>query len=202
MTYEEKKARFIAAVRAEAMKQSIQINSDTEAYIESELAKAEKELRFETEAELRSKMNRLSRETGLSISNAQREADAALHACRYEIEEAVFSRVKEKLAAFRTTDEYDAYLAQGAGQLNSLFFRGDNIKLYYAPQDEDRLKKIIPMIEANVEALPSDSIKLGGFRAECMEKKLAVDDTLDTALEQQRERFRAIPELRLDGALG
>lgn len=202
MTYEEKKARFIAAVRAEAMKQSIQINKATDEYIESELEKAEKALRLETEAELRSKMNRLSREIGLSISNAQREADAELHACRSEIEKTVFSRVREKLAVFRTTDEYDAYLAQCARQLNRLFDRGDNVKLYYAPFDESRLKRFIPLIDANIEALSSDSIKLGGFRAECAEKKLAIDDTLDIALEQQRERFRAIPGLRLDGTPG
>jgi hypothetical protein len=54
------------------------------------------------------------------------------------------------------------------------------------------------MIAARTEVVPSDSIRLGGFRAECAEKKLAADDTLDTALERQRERFRANPELRAD----
>lgn len=201
MTYDEKKSRFIAAVRAEAMKQSEQINSAVEAYIKSELAKAEEELRYETEAEVRSKMNKLRREIGLEVSSAQREADAELHACRLEIEEAVFNAVKEKLAAFRQTDAYNTYLTQGADKLNELFAPGDEVKLFYAPFDEEKLPMLRSAIKANVEAAADESIELGGFRAECRARRLAVDDTLDSALEQQRDSFRMIPELRLEGPL-
>ena len=198
MTYEERKSRFMAAVRAEAMKQSEQINRSTEDYIEGELAKAEQELRYETDADVRSRITKLRREIGLSISDAQRTADAELYACRSGIEEEVFAEVRLKFANFRSTDAYDGYLAAGAELLNGIFGAGDSVTLYYMPGDEGRIDKIRKMIAARTEAVPSDSIRLGGFRAECAERKLAVDDTLDTALERQRERFRANPELRVD----
>ena len=197
MTYEEKRSRFIAAVRAEAMKQSEHIQSSVEALIESELAKAEEELRRETEAEVRTKINKIRRETGATVSSAQREADAEIYRCRAEIEESVFALVKKKLEKFRQTKEYDAYLAQGAEKLNELFGTDDTVKLYYAPFDEGMLETLKMLIKAKVEATADQCIELGGFRVECAGKRLAVDDTLDTALELQRERLRTIPELRL-----
>jgi hypothetical protein len=198
MTYEERKSRFMAAVRAEAMKQSEQINRATEDYVDGELAKAEEEVRYETEAEVRSKMTKLRREIGLSISTAQRGADSELYACRAEIEEKVFDDVKTRLGGFRATADYDLYMTDGAEHLNELFDAEDEIEFYYASYDESKLEALTKLIRARVTAKASDKIKLGGFRAECIKKKLAVDYTLDTALEHQRENFRTIPELRLD----
>ncbi len=202
MTYEERISRFMAAVRAEAVKQSSQINSATEDYIQSELAKAEEELRYETESEVRSRMIKLRREIGLSISTAQRAADAELYACRAEIEEGVFSEVRNRLASFRRTAGYDEYLTRCAEGLRGMFGEGDSLTLYYMQGDEgkfDLLKTIISSItSARFEIVPSDKIKLGGFTVECAEKKLAVDCTLDGALEGQHEMFRKIPELRVD----
>jgi len=197
MTYEEKKSRFIAAIRAVAMKESEEIISAVQAYIETELAKAEEELRRETEAEVRSKISKIRRQTGAQISAAQRDAEDELYRCRAEIEEAVFEGVKKKILAFRQTKEYDGYLAQGAEFLNKYFGSDDEVKLFYAPGDEGKLEMLKSIIKASVEALPDEKISLGGFRAECRAKRLAIDDTLDTALEQRRERFRSIPELRL-----
>ena len=146
-------------------------------------ADAQREAGIVREQELKE----LQSEHAIRLSKAHEETNRKLMAKRKELSDLVFQSAKDEIKAFTKKDEYRDYLKKKASALakrsytEAVFFVGkedaslqDDIKEAYGKE-----------CEVQVDA----DIILGGLRLECAGLGIVIDETFDTALEEQKDWF-------------
>lgn len=109
-------------------------------------------------------------------------------ALRHELEEQIFSVVLEQLDSYTKSDAYRkdmlAHAAEDAviiGELPMILsLRSEDLPLL-GPE----LKAALPFISV----VTDDHIKIGGYLLACCERNIVIDHTLDTRLNEEKERF-------------
>jgi len=193
---EEKLRLFLEAINNYAEKQRLNILYDTDQYTSGELEKAEAEA-------LRDAYIHISNETAEVRASVVRELSARELAVRRRlfeeraaIEEEVFAEAKKRLLAFAAGDKYDEYLnrsAQKAAQMLSPV----GVTVRVRPTDVCK-SALLTAIIPGCTVVTDHIIAVGGFTAEDAEKGVLIDMTLDSRLEQQREKFRRTAGLTIE----
>lgn len=152
------------------------------------LEEIEKEAQRNAQLVLDQEKSEISSDMAIEKSRVSVDTTRRLIAKREEYSQQVFSAVKAKLIAFTEGKDYAEYLQKKAALLASAMHMDDGV--FYVREVDlkygDALKKGYGKA---CEVKASDTIEVGGFRFAQAAKGMEVDETFDSALNDQREWF-------------
>lgn len=127
-----------------------------------------------------------------SLSQKEMELRHRLVSKRDELAERVFQDAREQLKAFAAGDAYIPYLKNMLGKAAASGLFGDvkeETLLRVSLRDMEHQSVIREAFGLPCRIAADDAIRLGGFIAENTGKGLALDETLDRRLEEQKQWF-------------
>ena len=99
----------------------------------------------------------------------------------------VFSEAKAKLVEFTTSKEYVDFMLAKAKKVGAYHLTQST--MYVKKQDLELKDQLAKAYGSEIEIVASDSLEIGGLIVENSESKLVIDESLDTALENQKDWF-------------
>lgn len=187
MTHEEKLGIFYDLSMESAKAQCEEMLSGYRANLEKEFAE-HRSLKESSAAErLGTETVALERELKRDLSDRQNELRRKLAESQDEVKDAIFTRASEKLAAFRETPEYRSWLFNKVKGIKE-FADKDEVTVYIDPEDAEYLDAI----GASADILPVISRESfgGGIRAVIRSRKILIDNSFDTLLAEEKDRYR------------
>ncbi|WP_312642959.1 hypothetical protein [Hydrogenoanaerobacterium sp.] len=189
---EEKRklGRFEEEIMGDVAQICKEVEDEIEAYRTGELGKHEDDTLAETYHIIQSEVSEISVEGTKDFSRKKMELKKKLYVKRDEYNKLIFAEARIKLAEFTKTAEYSAFLRGKVQKLvdshgcagAKLCLKADDLKY------ETELRKICGdalLIEAD------EQILIGGAKLVNEAKSFISDETLDAALEEQKEWFAA-----------
>lgn len=183
----DKIERFSEIINKNALAQCKKIEKQTEKFRKEQLAALEKKAKAELQSRLDYEAQRINTQTGSRISALNAQSKKNLAQKREEITSAVFEKVKEKLASFAKTAQYEAFLEKSVSALAEEI--GENAIIYVRESDLALCKEKFLGIKGVKAFEKSNKIKLGGAAASNEAKTVFAVDTLESRVAFQRELF-------------
>ena len=140
------------------------------------------EAKKDADALLAKELAEISSNASVEASLSQEEKTKKLVETREGYVAKIFKEAKNRLTEFVNGDDYKTYLIKHMEKISSLYQMSDSI-LKIRQNDT----KYADGIDLTVEV--SDEIKIGGFIIENKATNVVIDESLDTALENQKEWF-------------
>lgn len=196
-TQDEKLAKFRKAVFAEADKQAAQILADIGKHRQEELDKTKDEaleLHFRS---MQKQLNQIKQDCKRDVSKADLAAKRELLTRREELCGQVFAHVRERLREFTSSAEYKSYLLDKIAAAFKSCPAKDSV-LYLTASDLHFQKDLQSRLGFEISVQEMDNDKIGGFLLKNEPLGIAVDETLDSLLESQRDYFSSISHLKVD----
>ena len=100
----------------------------------------------------------------------------------------IFSEAKEKLVEFVNSKDYKTYLIKHIEEIGKLY-QMENSTLKLRKVDMKYKDELIKAYGMSIEVEVSDKILIGGFIIENKATNVVVDESLDFALENQKDWF-------------
>lgn len=188
---DEKLQKFEAAVTKEARAQAQKLVDEVREKKQLELSKindAELEKYF---TEMQKEISKIKQSCIKRVSVQSQATKKEILLAREEIKKKVFENLFKRLCEFSKSDEYENYLKKVYSKLTQ--FQTDDLVVFVAPKDLELAKKVFEPREVK----PDSKIEIGGFILKSESWGFAVDETLDTQLEEQNEYFNAISNLTI-----
>lgn len=132
-------------------------------------------------------LKEMASEHAIRLSKAHEETNRRLMKKRRELTDAVFRAAKQQLKEFAIRKDYVELLKKKASDLAQLGY--EQVVFYVADRDQAVLKDICEAYGKPCEGKCDADILLGGFRMECEEKGIVVDETFDTGIDEQKDWF-------------
>ena len=183
--------RFKQAVFEDAEKQAKLITEAADKQRETELAQAKIEAQSLADSKKAAADKTEEARAVREISSKQLEAKRNVLCHREKLIDSVFDSVKNRLAAFKASGEYELWLKEKAEKCKQTYPEHKGV-LYLSPEDMTFAPEL-----AGFEVKSRDSIELGGVLAVYDDMGIALDYTFDSAFEQQRSAFTEKAELVL-----
>lgn len=183
--------RFKQAVFEDAEKQAKLITEAADKQRETELAQAKIEAQSLADSKKAAADKNEEARAVREISSKQLEAKRNVLCHREKLIDSVFDSVKNRLAAFKASGEYELWLKEKAEKCKQTYPEHKGV-LYLSPEDMTFAPEL-----AGFEVKSRDSIELGGVLAVYDDMGIALDYTFDSAFEQQRSAFTEKAELVL-----
>ncbi len=120
-----------------------------------------------------------------TISDYEAEKKSALISLRTSINDNVFAEVKEKIAEFTNSAEYEPFLFKSAVALKNIV--GEDATILLSSNDMKYADKIAK--EVNCQVKEDNTILLGGLRAINKDETIITDDTLERRLDTEYKDF-------------
>lgn len=156
---------------------------EDEAY-ESMKAEAKKD----ADLKLKQEVDEMTSNASTEISESHIEKTKKLIEKRDEYVKNIFLEAKEQLMIFTKSDEYLSFMKNKIEKVKS-HFGNHQLSLFVKKADLSLAKQLVTAFEQDVQVAESDEIMIGGFIIEDRESSLVVNETLDFALENQKEWF-------------
>ncbi len=122
------------------------------------------------------------------ISESHIERTKKLIEKRDEYVKSIFEAAKEELIAFSNTDEYKSFMIEKVKKV-APEISDANCVMYVKEKDLTLEKELVKTFGQDIKVEATDDIKIGGFIIENKASSLVVDETLDFALNNQKEWF-------------
>lgn len=103
-----------------------------------------------------------------------------------ELKAKLFADVEKQLEVYRQSDEYKDYLVRQIKKAVR-FARGEELHIYIDKGDEYMKTELEK--RCNVELSVSEHTFKGGIRAELPNRNILIDNTFETKLEEEKEKF-------------
>ena len=146
------------------------------------------EAKKDAEALLAKELVEISSNASVEASSSQEEKTKKLVEKRDEYVANIFSEAKDKLVAFANSKDYQAYLVKHMEEIGKLYPMSDST-LELREADMKYKDELIKAYGTALEVEVSDKITIGGFIVKNKATNVVVDESLDTALENQKEWF-------------
>lgn len=131
----------------------------------------------------------IDRQTAQIVAAKRRGLKHELYACREELVGKLMEKVRGRLADFAATKDYQHFLEEKVKQMAQQTPPDENAVLELRSCDM-KYGEALSRLYGGCQVRQNDrEIKLGGVRIVNSGRNFAVDETLDTALAQQREWF-------------
>lgn len=130
----------------------------------------------------------ISSNASVEASLSQEEKTKLLVTKRDEYVADIFNQAKEKLVAFVNSDEYHRYLVDHMKSIGTTY-QMENSTLYLRQEDVKYQADLISAYGIDLDVKTSDQIKIGGFIIENKANNVVIDESLDFALENQKDWF-------------
>ena len=135
------------------------------------------EAKKDAEALLAKELVEISSNASVEASSSQEEKTKKLVEKRDEYVANIFSEAKDKLVAFANSKDYQAYLVKHMEEIGKLY-----------PMSDSTLE-LRKAYGTALEVEVSDKITIGGFIVKNKATNVVVDESLDFALENQKDWF-------------
>ncbi len=191
--------RFAEVVSKNAEAECKRIEKQTKNYKDSELSAITKQIEEETKNLLFYETGKINAKVNKQISDLKAESKKALMEHREKITNEVFEAVKEKLADFCESEQYDVFLQKSLDNtLSALALKkGERCAVLCRKRDFELLKNLTAELDFSGEIKISDDIAVGGIAVQKADGSLKLDDTLDTRLLKEKENFKARSGLKI-----
>lgn len=196
MSPDTKTGNFLNAIQKFAEEQKHQIRSEVEKFKDEELKKAEDEGIRDAHALIMKEMASMRAGIAGELAKKEDEGRQKLYKRREEMVSEVFQKAKNKLLEYTKTDEYKSALKANAKETAEFF--GDAEYVVYLKSDDMPMQSELSNIFGNNCSFKTASeILIGGLKAQCDEKGIVVDFTLDTKLENRKGWFLQNSKLKV-----
>lgn len=146
------------------------------------------EAKKDADLKLKQEVDEMTSNASTEISESHIERTKKLIEKRDEYVKNIFLEAKEQLMTFTKSDEYLSFMKDKVEKVKDHF--GDHqLSLFVKKDDLSLAKQLVIAFEQDVQIAESNEIMIGGFIIEDRESSLVVNETLDFALENQKEWF-------------
>lgn len=186
MTTEEKLNRFMESAISDAQKQSSELIQKTESALEEEFIQYQKYIDSQMEAELKAESENTRQQLNKELARKQLEIKRTYSKKQEELKEKILVEVKNKLAMFMNTPDYQQLLVNQIRE--ALHFAGnDEIIIYIDPEDSAMIASLQATTGAAISV--SDYAFNGGMRAIIRSKNILIDNSFKSRLEEAASTF-------------
>lgn len=126
-------------------------------------------------------------EHAIRLSRLHEETSRKLMAKRKELSAQVFTEVRNRVQNFTEGKEYEAHLMTKAKELGTYSFA--DACIYMRKEDMRYADNIEKAYGRNCSIKEDEEIICGGLRLECEANGIVIDETFDTAIEEQKDWF-------------
>lgn len=186
MEISEKLGTFSQAAIEAASEQSAAMLQEYEARHAASIAEYERQKQQEQQTRERIAQEQVRKEINRSTSEELLRLKKEHHARQEQRKQELFALVEEKLAAYRKSDVYESLLQKKIAKARELA-AGEPFTVYIDPEDiafKERLEQA-----EDCELTVSGNSFGGGIRAVIPAKHMLMDDSFDSRLAEERERF-------------
>lgn len=152
---------------------------------------AERQMKEEAKRDATMQMNQelseISSIASAEISETHSESTKKLIAIRDGYVNQIFSQAKLKLEEFVNSKDYEAFLAGKMEKAAAYGFDRSVLKL--RKKDLAFKEKLTAIYGHDISVEITDDIQIGGFIIENKAEKIVIDESLDSALENQKDWF-------------
>ncbi len=185
---DEKVSKFLLAINQYAEQQRQKILDEVNQYIEQELKKAENEVLNDVYHLIQKETADMRNQIRMQLSRKEMEAKKKLTAHRNELTADVFHQAEDRLRAFTSSLDYEAFLTEAAKRLAAVLTAQDTV-LRLRQEDMAHSDAVRKAFGGDVAVVPTGAIRLGGILGESVSLGLIADETIDSRLDAQHEWF-------------
>ena len=146
------------------------------------------EAKKDADALLAKELVEISSNASVEASLSQEDKTNKLVETRGAYVTKIFKEAKNRLNEFVNSEGYKMYLIKHMEKISSLYQMSDSI-LKLRQNDTKYADDLVKAYGIDLTVEVSDEIKIGGFIIENKATNVVVDESLDTALENQKEWF-------------
>lgn len=146
------------------------------------------EAKKDADALLAKELAEISSNASVEASLSQEEKTKKLVETREGYVAKIFKEAKNRLTEFVNGDDYKTYLIKHMEKISSLYQMSNSI-LKIRQNDTKYADDLVKAYGIDLTVEVSDEIKIGGFIIENKATNVVIDESLDTALENQKEWF-------------
>ncbi len=179
--------KFVQAITAYAQEQRDKILLKAEAFKAERLQKAEQEVLADAYKLIQKETAEIRSESVREMYRRDTEARKALFSRRRQITDEVFKRAQNQLIEFTKKPEYTEYITKMLENMISML--PESIVYMIAQKDSAMLETLSSLCPEESSIKTVDDILIGGIRALNSESGQIIDNTLDSRLMSQHERF-------------
>lgn len=145
------------------------------------------EAKKDAQLQMNQELSEISSNAATEISEIHSERTKKLIGKRDEYVSVIFKEAKDKLVAFTSSNEYKDFMIEKTKKAALLGL--DNVVLYVRNQDKELAKELEKVYGKTMTIEVTNDITIGGFIIENKAEKLVINESLDTALESQKDWF-------------
>ena len=146
------------------------------------------EAKRDADLKLKQEEEEMSSNASAEISESHIERTKKLIEKRDEYIKAIFEKAHEELVAFTKSADYASFMESKIKKVADDFKDSHSI-MYVSAKDLAMKADLVKAFGQDIDVEASDDITIGGFIIENKESSLVVDETLDFALNNQKEWF-------------
>lgn len=194
--YSENESKFLSAIEKYAEQQREALISETELFEKQAMQKAEEEGLRDAYNLIHKEQDAMKSAISADMAKKESEGNLLIFKKRQQITNQVFAKATEKLQEYTKTKAYYEKLVAYAKECAE-FFDNATLEICLSKQDMQYANDIIKLFKGECTVKEVADIIIGGLRVYCPERQIAVDKTLDTKLEEQREWFYINSDLQV-----
>ncbi len=194
---QERAKRIEADIMEHATSEKEKYLQEAADYKRRELEKAENEVLNESYEKIQDAVAEIRTRTAHMIAKKDYEAKRELFIKRMEMSDKVFAKVKEKLISYTKTPAYEERIAKSVKQLVEKYPL-EGCELRFAPHDNVLAEKAAKAFGHGCTVAEDRDIVIGGFVLVHRGQGIYLDETLDSALEEQKTWFYQNSGLSID----
>ena len=195
-SYIDNESKFLSAIEKYAQQQREAMTSETELFEKQALQKAEEEGLVDAYNLIHKEQDAMKSAISADMAKKESEGNLLIFKKRQQITNQVFAKATEKLQEYTKTKAYYEKLVAYAKECAE-FFDNATVEICLSKQDMQYANDITKLFKGECTVKEVADIIIGGLRVYCPSQQIAVDKTLDTKLEEQREWFYANASLQI-----
>ena len=186
MTIEEKLQHFEEYAMEDAREQSTRQVEEYRTALETIFQEHMEKKKRQEDLQIKIETEQIIRDNNKELSQEQIQIKRTVRKKVEELKEKLFVEVRNQLCSFRDTPAYSAMLVN---QINEAleFAAGQEIIIYIDPADSSRKMELEAKVQ--VPLTISQYSFFGGMRAVIPSKNILIDQSFETKIEEEKERF-------------
>lgn len=188
MTTDEKLQHFLDHCLEDAQHKSDSMLKDYAEALDKIFLEHQEDVKRQSDLRIQTETDRLTRECNKALAKEQIEIKRILKKKSDELKQMLFVEVKDLLENYMSTSGYEKLLIKQIREAKE-FAGPEEILIYIDPADSDRIRTL--ETAAGVKLTVSQYSFMGGTRAVIPSKKILIDNSFQTKLEEAKENFRS-----------
>lgn len=186
MTTEEKLQHFLSFCMEDSRARSQKMLDDYMDALEKTLDEHKKEAVHRADMQLQIEKDRIKRDINKQLAVEELKIRRELSQKHEELKDMLFVELRNELAAFMETNEYQLLLERQVKHAKELAGE-EELLIYIDPVDADKIPRL--SMHNSVTIKPSEYSFGGGTRAVIPSKNILIDNSFDTKVEEAKHHF-------------